>query len=62
MCLTSFRVCLKHYQVLVDTDSPCTYGDIYTPVLGDKIIEQDFVIRFPFNFTWTVSHILLFYF
>ncbi|KAH6924619.1 hypothetical protein HPB50_020805 [Hyalomma asiaticum] len=32
-CRVSFRVCLKHYQKTVDTDSPCTYGELSTPVL-----------------------------
>ncbi|XP_052132341.1 neurogenic locus protein delta [Frankliniella occidentalis] len=60
-CRTRFRVCLKHYQARVDTTSPCTFGDIVTPVLGDNSLQMDALqptegfsnpIRFPFDFTW----------
>ncbi|KAE8739935.1 hypothetical protein FOCC_FOCC014574, partial [Frankliniella occidentalis] len=63
-CRTRFRVCLKHYQARVDTTSPCTFGDIVTPVLGDNSLQMDALqptdgfsnpIRFPFDFTWPVS-------
>ena len=60
-CRTRFRVCLKHYQARVDTTSPCTFGDVVTPVLGDNSLQLDAApavegfsnpIRFPFDFTW----------
>lgn len=63
-CRTRFRVCLKHYQARVDTTSPCTFGDVVTPVLGDNSLQLDAApaiegfsnpIRFPFDFTWPVS-------
>lgn len=63
-CRTSFRVCLKHYQVQIDTTSGCTFGDVVTPVLGannvnlDETVLKGFTnpIRFPFDFTWPVSY------
>lgn len=64
-CKTRFRVCLKHYQAKIDTTSPCTFGDVVTPVLGDNSFnltqsqynsqQSDSSIRFPFDFTWPVS-------
>ncbi|PNF27028.1 hypothetical protein B7P43_G10396, partial [Cryptotermes secundus] len=60
-CRTRFRVCLKHYQAKIDTTSPCTYGDVITPVLGENTVrlvgsaQQDGFanpIRFPFDFAW----------
>ncbi|XP_066998253.2 neurogenic locus protein delta isoform X2 [Anabrus simplex] len=59
-CRTRFRVCLKHYQAKIDTTSPCTFGDVITPVLGGNNVHlldstQDGFsnpIRFPFDFTW----------
>lgn len=64
VCKTRFRVCLKQYQVKIDTTTPCTYGDVVTPVLGENIVNLSpnvaipgFTnpIRFPFDFTWPVS-------
>lgn len=71
-CRTRFRVCLKHYQQRVDTTSPCTFGDVITPVLGDNSLQMDAPpasnvegfnnpIRFPFDFTWPVSFCLRFF-
>lgn len=56
-CRTSFRVCLKHYQKTVDTESPCTYGELSTPVLqpgsdGALFNVSRPPIRFPFEFSW----------
>ena len=67
VCKTRFRVCLKQYQVKIDTTTPCTYGDVVTPVLGENIVNfnpnvalPSFTnpIRFPFEFTWPVSNSL----
>lgn len=66
VCKTRFRVCLKQYQVKIDTTSPCTYGDVVTPVLGENVVNlstsaalPSFTnpIRFPFEFTWPVSRL-----
>jgi delta len=35
-CKTRFRICLKQYQAKVDINSPCTFGDTFTQVLGDN--------------------------
>ncbi|CAG9567901.1 unnamed protein product [Danaus chrysippus] len=59
-CRTKFRVCLKIYQANIDTTSPCTFGDITTPVLGGNSLDvpnlnvEGFTnpIVFPFDFTW----------
>nr|BAK53861.1 delta [Gryllus bimaculatus] len=62
-CRTRFRVCLKHYQAKIDPSSPCTFGDVITPVLGGNnisledtapVAEDGFTnpMRFHFEFTW----------
>lgn len=57
-CRVSFRVCLKHYQKTVDTDSPCTYGELSTPVLVQSTSDGAIFnasrppITFPFEFSW----------
>ncbi|CAH0388501.1 unnamed protein product [Bemisia tabaci] len=59
-CRTKFRVCLKHYQATVDTTSGCTFGNFWTPVLGENSVEigdttiQGFTnpMKFPFEFAW----------
>jgi len=57
-------VCLKHYQVRVDTTTPCTFGAVETPILGENTLQLDPAppvegfnnpIRFPFDFSWPVS-------
>lgn len=54
ICTTKFRVCVKHYQVTIDHNPPCTFGEAVTSeVFGDKIVAQEF--KFPFNFRWPVS-------
>ncbi len=55
ICTTKFRVCVKHYQVTIDHNPPCTFGEAVTSeVFGDKIVAQEF--KFPFNFRWPVSN------
>lgn len=70
-CKTRFRVCLKNYQAKIDMTSPCTFGDVMTPVVGENSMNltaltenMDFVnpIRFPFDFTWPVSTISFYLF
>uniref|UniRef100_A0A146LSY1 Delta-like protein n=2 Tax=Lygus hesperus TaxID=30085 RepID=A0A146LSY1_LYGHE len=54
-CPARLRACLKHYQAQVDTTSPCTFGDLVTPVLGSntlKLAPNGHLISFPFDFTW----------
>ncbi|CAH1999090.1 unnamed protein product [Acanthoscelides obtectus] len=58
ICRPRFRVCLKEYQVKIDTTSPCTFGDVITSVLGPNPATDtpqngfDNSIAFPFPFTW----------
>lgn len=67
-CKTRFRICLKHYQAKIDLTSPCTFGDVVTPVLGENtfnLTKSPYsqanndasvnLIRFPFEFAWPVS-------
>lgn len=62
-CKTFFRICLKHYQVNVSPEPPCTYGGAVTPVLGSNSFQvpettaEAFAnpIPFSFGFTWPVS-------
>ncbi|XP_037956500.1 neurogenic locus protein delta [Teleopsis dalmanni] len=69
-CKTRFRVCLKHYQAKIDTTSPCTYGDVVTPILGENSVNltnaqsiqnKDFTnpIQFAFNFAWPGTFTLI---
>ncbi|UYV80543.1 DLL4 [Cordylochernes scorpioides] len=53
VCRTLFRVCLKHYQAHIDPLQPCTFGELYTPVLGNNSVsEWAQIVRFPFEFSW----------
>lgn len=55
-CRIFFRVCLKHYQNNIDTDTPCTFGEVTTPVLGDNGIKKaGYTVPIFFNFSWPVS-------
>ncbi|GCB82649.1 hypothetical protein scyTo_0022383 [Scyliorhinus torazame] len=53
-CGRFFRVCLKHYQVNISSEPPCTYGAGTTPVLrpGSDLVRDSDPIRIPFHFTW----------
>lgn len=57
-CRPRFRVCLKEYQVKIDTTSKCTFGDKITPELGPNPAtdtpQNGFSnpIALPFPFTW----------
>uniref|UniRef100_A0AAG5DH66 Delta-like protein n=1 Tax=Anopheles atroparvus TaxID=41427 RepID=A0AAG5DH66_ANOAO len=61
-CKTRFRACLKHYQATIDTTSPCTFGDVITPVLEGTTLNFTAIagttegfanpLRFPFEFGW----------
>lgn len=56
-CPVRVRACLKHYQAQVDTTSPCTFGDLVTPVLGSNSLRlgpEGHLIPFRFDFTWPV--------
>ena len=58
-CRIFFRVCLKHYQNNIDTDTPCTFGEVTTPVLGDNTIHKPgYIVPIFFNFSWPVSSLL----
>ncbi len=52
-CRTRFRVCLKHYQKVVDPEEECTFGESVTPVMGNNVANFD-VIAFPLDFKWPV--------
>lgn len=67
-CKTIFRACLKHYQAKIDTSSPCTFGDVITPVLEGNLLNlteknkhEGFQnpIRFPFEFGWPGTFTLI---
>ena len=60
-CRIFFRVCLKHYQNNIDTDTPCTFGEVTTPVLGNNGIQASgYIVPIHFNFSWpkTCSYIV----
>lgn len=60
VCATKFRICLKHYQTTIDPNSPCTFGENLTPILGNNsvyLVDQSTPgfnnpIKFQFNFSW----------
>lgn len=66
-CKTRFRACLKHYQAKIDTSSPCTFGDVITPVLEGNLLNltekkhEGFKnpIPFPFEFGWPGTFTLI---
>jgi len=59
-CRTSFRICLKHYQVKIDVDnSDCTFGQYITPVLVSDNLKLSDSIKFNFNFSWPVSFVYI---
>ncbi|KAI0234675.1 Neurogenic locus protein delta [Lamellibrachia satsuma] len=58
-CSTFFRICLKQYQTHITLDSPCTFGSVTTPVVGnnsftlpDTLDTFDNPIDLPFDFSW----------
>ncbi|XP_044765563.1 neurogenic locus protein delta [Coccinella septempunctata] len=53
-CRPRFRVCLKEYQVKIDTTTPCTFGDTITAELGPNPGSDapQNSIAFPIQFTW----------
>ena len=59
-CETKFRVCLKHYQTVVDLNQGCTFGEEITPVLGSNNLTINRPpIKFDINFKWPVGFIPL---
>lgn len=56
LCRPMFRVCLKEYQVKIDTASPCTFGNVITSAGGpddDNSVDGfNTPVRIPFEFTW----------
>ena len=63
-CATRLRVCLMHYQRVIEERPECTFGETVTPVLGGSSFRLDEQptnvsfnnpIAFPFNFSWPVS-------
>ncbi|EDS29749.1 neurogenic locus delta protein [Culex quinquefasciatus] len=67
-CKTRFRACLKHYQAKIDPSSPCTFGNVITPVLEgnslnlterSKQVPFENPIRFPFEFGWPGTFTLI---
>lgn len=58
-CSTFFRICLKQYQTHITLDSPCTFGAVTTPVVGnnsftlpDNLDTFENPIDLPFDFSW----------
>lgn len=59
-CETKFRVCLKHYQTVVDLNQGCTFGEEITPVLGSNNLTINRPpIKFDINFKWPGSFSLI---
>ncbi|KAG8193356.1 hypothetical protein JTE90_022984 [Oedothorax gibbosus] len=60
-CKTAFHLCLKEYQVAVNPDSPCTYGNGTTEVFAGNSFsvqshpDKQVILRLPFTFSWTRS-------
>jgi len=52
-CRVYFRICLKHFQHNIDTNTPCTFGEVTTHVLGDNRLEgHPYTVPLHFNFSW----------
>lgn len=57
-CNTMFRICLKHFQNVVDLNQGCTFGEERTPVLGsNNLTIHRPPIKFDINFKWPVGFI-----
>jgi len=53
LCRTKFRVCLKHYQSRINVEDECTFGEVYTQILGNNnIFVRTSPIQFPLDFKW----------
>ena len=53
LCRTKFRVCLKHYQSRINVEDECTFGEVYTQILGNNnIFVRTTPIQFPLDFKW----------
>lgn len=72
-CPVYLRVCIKHYQVIVDPASPCTFAEVVTPLLqatnstseddqGLMVLNERDTMIFDLNFTWPVSKLSQLYF
>ncbi|CAH0562052.1 unnamed protein product [Brassicogethes aeneus] len=65
LCRPRFRICLKEYQAKIDTNSPCTFGDVITAELGPNPATDtpkngfQNAIAFKFPFTWTGTFSLI---
>uniref|UniRef100_A0A3Q0QUQ2 Delta-like protein n=1 Tax=Amphilophus citrinellus TaxID=61819 RepID=A0A3Q0QUQ2_AMPCI len=60
-CLIFFRVCLKHSQLTINPEPPCTYGTALTEVFGadSNSISESAPIRVPFPFKWPSTFSLI---
>uniref|UniRef100_A0A1A8HC73 Delta-like protein n=1 Tax=Nothobranchius korthausae TaxID=1143690 RepID=A0A1A8HC73_9TELE len=66
-CDTYFRVCLKEYQIEVNTGGTCTYGSESTHVLGGNMFSFKSATKnneagkvvIPFQFAWPRSYTLI---
>uniref|UniRef100_A0A1A8JSD7 Delta-like protein n=3 Tax=Nothobranchius kuhntae TaxID=321403 RepID=A0A1A8JSD7_NOTKU len=66
-CDTYFRVCLKEYQIEVNTGGACTYGSESTHVLGGNMFSfksatknnEPGKVVIPFQFAWPRSYTLI---
>uniref|UniRef100_A0A1A8UHQ2 Delta-like protein n=1 Tax=Nothobranchius furzeri TaxID=105023 RepID=A0A1A8UHQ2_NOTFU len=66
-CDTYFRVCLKEYQIEVNTGGACTYGSESTHVLGGNMFSFKSATKnneagkvvIPFQFAWPRSYTLI---
>ncbi|CAE1314128.1 JAG1 [Acanthosepion pharaonis] len=60
-CRTYFRVCLKEYQSEINTNGPCTFGNVSSDVLGGNyfVYSSDTSkarLTLRFEFAWTVRY------
>jgi hypothetical protein len=69
-CRTFFRICLSHYQTVIQQDTPCTFGEQTTDVLvGGNSFQippsnsssVGNPVRIPFSFTWPVLTNFVYY-
>ena len=58
-CATFFRLCLREYQTHVAFDGSCTFGNVTSDVIADKMLnvaeDSNVTLVLPFDFAWTVS-------
>ena len=50
-----YRLCLKQYQRVIDTDSPCAFGQRQSAPFTLPLKTDQETLTLPYSFAWPVS-------